>query len=292
MWALTPLLFWWMQTHLTMAVINSGVASYYVCFAEDPATLRRNDPEFYEIMWSRQGNLRGGWRAIQLPASSKGFLIVWHLKVRIPPIPAPCLLVNQEKSQIRHWKNYLWWRSWCGRQQRFDYHSGQASPPWRTRTMTWRAGLEAASVTIGQRNFPRRKGRGKEDWDLVAPFWRKTVIYIHSSEWRALFALQAFKALASDITDVTIACCWLLRAYYKLPYWPADCETELGLFNYFCLKNKVVSASVSSSSLNSRGLYSSARFSLPFPCREGKDESVFCSPEVISNDDLLDSYVV
>ncbi|KAG6549167.1 hypothetical protein Mapa_009393 [Marchantia paleacea] len=47
-------------THLTMAVINSGVASYYVCFAEDPATLRRNDPEFYEVMWSRQGNLRGG----------------------------------------------------------------------------------------------------------------------------------------------------------------------------------------------------------------------------------------
>ncbi|KAL2651243.1 hypothetical protein R1flu_019371 [Riccia fluitans] len=46
-------------THLTMAVVNSGVACYYVCFAEDPATLRRNDPEFYEVMWSRQGQLRG-----------------------------------------------------------------------------------------------------------------------------------------------------------------------------------------------------------------------------------------
>ncbi|KAL3700486.1 hypothetical protein R1sor_018508 [Riccia sorocarpa] len=46
-------------THLTMAVVNSGVACYYVCFAEDPATLRRNDPEFYEVMWTRQALLRG-----------------------------------------------------------------------------------------------------------------------------------------------------------------------------------------------------------------------------------------
>eukprot|EP00270_Netrium_digitus_P000891 TRINITY_DN1102_c0_g1_i1.p1 TRINITY_DN1102_c0_g1~~TRINITY_DN1102_c0_g1_i1.p1 ORF type:complete len:505 (+),score=102.97 TRINITY_DN1102_c0_g1_i1:166-1680(+) len=44
-------------TALAMSVIESGVAAYYVCFAEDPAALERNDPAFYKVMSSRHSML-------------------------------------------------------------------------------------------------------------------------------------------------------------------------------------------------------------------------------------------
>eukprot|EP00897_Mesotaenium_endlicherianum_P010775 jgi/Mesen1/9726/ME000695S09041 len=44
-------------THLTMAVIDSGVTAYYVCYAEDPFALQRNDPVFYEKLRDRLSEL-------------------------------------------------------------------------------------------------------------------------------------------------------------------------------------------------------------------------------------------
>eukprot|EP00271_Cylindrocystis_brebissonii_P000889 TRINITY_DN11064_c0_g1_i2.p1 TRINITY_DN11064_c0_g1~~TRINITY_DN11064_c0_g1_i2.p1 ORF type:complete len:535 (-),score=92.06 TRINITY_DN11064_c0_g1_i2:1182-2786(-) len=41
------------MTYLTVAVVESAVATYYVCYAEDPATLQRNDPQFYEVIRER-----------------------------------------------------------------------------------------------------------------------------------------------------------------------------------------------------------------------------------------------
>lgn len=41
------------MTSIIMSVIESSVATYYVCYAEDPATLQRNDPAFYEVIRSR-----------------------------------------------------------------------------------------------------------------------------------------------------------------------------------------------------------------------------------------------
>ncbi|GBG67410.1 hypothetical protein CBR_g546 [Chara braunii] len=35
-------------------VIESGVVTYYVCFAEDPATLERNDPQFFQVLQQRR----------------------------------------------------------------------------------------------------------------------------------------------------------------------------------------------------------------------------------------------
>lgn len=45
-------------TYITMAVLESGVATYYVCFAEDPDSLQRYDGPFYERMWVRQMELQ------------------------------------------------------------------------------------------------------------------------------------------------------------------------------------------------------------------------------------------
>lgn len=39
------------------AVIESGVTTTFVCLAEDPAALRRNDPELYNEISSRYGNI-------------------------------------------------------------------------------------------------------------------------------------------------------------------------------------------------------------------------------------------
>lgn len=36
-----------------MAVVESAVTTYYVCYAEDPATLERNDPEFFQAIRAR-----------------------------------------------------------------------------------------------------------------------------------------------------------------------------------------------------------------------------------------------
>ncbi|CAM6083759.1 unnamed protein product [Calypogeia fissa] len=44
-------------TYITMAVVESAVATYYVCFAEDPDSLQRHDGPFYERMWVRQMEL-------------------------------------------------------------------------------------------------------------------------------------------------------------------------------------------------------------------------------------------
>lgn len=41
-----------------MAVVESAVATYYVCFAEDPDSLQRHDGPFYERMWVRQMELQ------------------------------------------------------------------------------------------------------------------------------------------------------------------------------------------------------------------------------------------
>lgn len=41
------------QAYITMSVVESAVCSYYVCYAEDPVTLQRNDPAFYDAIRSR-----------------------------------------------------------------------------------------------------------------------------------------------------------------------------------------------------------------------------------------------
>jgi len=39
--------------YLNMVVPESGVAAYYVCFAEDPKVLENNAP-LYQYMWERK----------------------------------------------------------------------------------------------------------------------------------------------------------------------------------------------------------------------------------------------
>jgi hypothetical protein len=46
-----------LQTYLTLVVPESVVASYYVCFAEDPATLKKADEPLYQYMKSRKEEL-------------------------------------------------------------------------------------------------------------------------------------------------------------------------------------------------------------------------------------------
>eukprot|EP00271_Cylindrocystis_brebissonii_P008320 TRINITY_DN2240_c0_g1_i3.p1 TRINITY_DN2240_c0_g1~~TRINITY_DN2240_c0_g1_i3.p1 ORF type:complete len:236 (-),score=23.01 TRINITY_DN2240_c0_g1_i3:741-1448(-) len=40
-------------TYLTVSVVESAVSTYFVCFAEDPATLQRNDPHLYHLIAER-----------------------------------------------------------------------------------------------------------------------------------------------------------------------------------------------------------------------------------------------
>jgi hypothetical protein len=50
-------LFLGVQTYLTLVVPESAVATYYVCFAEDPATLKKSDEPLYQYMSVRQQQL-------------------------------------------------------------------------------------------------------------------------------------------------------------------------------------------------------------------------------------------
>jgi len=47
--------FWFrLQTYLTLVVPESAVASYYVCFADDPATLEKYDEPLWQYMRDRK----------------------------------------------------------------------------------------------------------------------------------------------------------------------------------------------------------------------------------------------
>lgn len=45
------------QTYLTMVVPESAVATLYICFAEDPDTLRKHDEACYQYMDDRRRTL-------------------------------------------------------------------------------------------------------------------------------------------------------------------------------------------------------------------------------------------
>lgn len=45
------------QTYLTLVVPESAVASYYVCFAQEPGTLRKNDEPFWQYMNEQKAKL-------------------------------------------------------------------------------------------------------------------------------------------------------------------------------------------------------------------------------------------
>jgi hypothetical protein len=50
-----PVMF--VQMYLMMVVAESGVAAYYVCFAEDHKVLESNDPALYQYMCDRKAYL-------------------------------------------------------------------------------------------------------------------------------------------------------------------------------------------------------------------------------------------
>lgn len=50
-------LFLCVQTYLMMVVPESAVATLYICFAEDPETLRKHDPACHQYMDERRRQL-------------------------------------------------------------------------------------------------------------------------------------------------------------------------------------------------------------------------------------------